>query len=148
MSRPAAKAKNITEETRGIDWSVIDRIRTGGNVPGGRSLRHSMADQMEQRMYDQQMRSWKRSDELEAKRSELEIVKMERAITTPGMIMGPGGMVQSGAEQEFEKTLRTPEFLAQWNSMTSEARMSYFQMVQQMRMSRNRARKQFSQEQR
>ncbi len=140
MSPAAAKVKNVTEVMRGIDWSVIDRMRTGsGGVHRG-GLRQSMADQMEQRMYDQQMRSWKRSDALEAKRDELEIQKMERQLTAPpGMIMGPGGVpMTGGSEAEFEKMLRTPDFLAQWNSMTPEARQSYFQMVQQMRMSRAR----------
>ena len=39
MSPAAAKVKNVTEIMRGIDWSVIDRMRTGSG--GGSSRRPS-----------------------------------------------------------------------------------------------------------
>ena len=130
-----APVKNVTEEMRAIDWSVIDGIRKGS--PQG-SKRQILADQFEQRMVDSQMRSWKRQDDLDAKKSELEIRRLEMTIQNPRAMLGPEGVPRStGAESEFMKALEKPEFLANWNSMTPEARQSYFQMVQAMQMSRN-----------
>jgi hypothetical protein len=58
MSAPKkTTVKNVTEEMRAIDWSVIDKIRTGGGTRQGIGMRQSMADQMERRAYDQQIRA-------------------------------------------------------------------------------------------
>lgn len=138
MSRTAAKAKNITEEMRGIDWSIIDNMRRGTGYRRS-SARELLAEQMEGEILQSQVSGMKKRQELEAKKTEIEIKQMERALTvSPSVVMGPGGMpVPSGAESELEKMLRTPQFMAEWRAMSPEERQSYFQMVQSMQMQRN-----------
>ena len=50
MSPAPVKTKNITEEMRAVDWSVIDKIRTGGGARQGVGMRQSMADLKEERL--------------------------------------------------------------------------------------------------